>query len=193
MNPAPPVTNTLIRSPLHIRDLPVRHRFPISFARADEDCSYGLDQNLEVQGGTPIANVTQVHPHPFIEILHVISPIYLPQTSHSRLDRELLFLMVIELGIFTEQWRPWTDQAHVSLQYTVELRKFIQAVPPHPTSELCHARIIRQLEYRSVHLVKGLKLGLDFICIGTHGTKLIPNKGLAILSHDAPLVEQRAA
>src|SRR6202012_2231716 len=59
---------------------------------------------------------------------------------------------LLVFGIMRRGVRPWTDQRHVTADHVEQLRQFVDARSPKPTTQPCHAWIVprRLLDHEAI-------------------------------------------
>src|SRR5215469_2559043 len=98
---------------------------------------------------------------------------------------------VVLLHFIGHRWTR-TDQAHVTKQYVVELRKLIQRILAKPAPDRSDSRVIRYLEQNAVALVHMFELCFQYIGVLNHSTELVAAKSPALSANPLSSIEDRS-
>src|SRR5436190_7048717 len=91
---------------------------------AGEDHRQGATEDFQVEPERPVVNVLKVEPHPILEIVYVVTPAYLPETSQAGLDAQAAPMReVIKPFHFIHGQRARTDEAHFAAPDVEQLRQ----------------------------------------------------------------------
>src|SRR5690606_31750314 len=132
----PPGADARAGSPLSasVRAVTPQHRAD----RAEED--------PQVEGERPVADILVLHPHDFVETPHVVATVRLPRAGHPGHDAEPDEVIRVVDGDLRRERRARTDQAHLTAQHVEQLRHLVETRAAQPAADARHARIIHDLE-----------------------------------------------
>ena len=139
-----------------------------------------MKHDLEIKDERPSINVLHVQVHP-LRKGKVVSAADLPETGNSGSNRKATAMpILVKAIVVANRERAGTDEAHVALKNIKELRQFVDACAPEKFSDWRNAGICLDLENWPVHLVQGLKFGLQLFSTGNHGAKLVKTKATLV-------------
>src|SRR5690242_20494044 len=112
----------------------------------------GPDKNEQIENRRPTVEVLVVQSHPFLK-RDAASSIDLPKTCDARHNGEPTHLVRPVVLDLARQWRPRADKRHFTTQNVEKIRQLVDTRAPKKRSQRMQARIVLDLEDRTVYFV----------------------------------------
>src|SRR6516164_6218695 len=131
-----------------------------------------LKKDLAIKGGRPVIDVFQVKFHDAPEP-ECAAPFQRPKASETGRHTQSAPLPPLVLLYFLRQGRARAYEGHVTPEDVEQLGQFVQTEPAHEASCGRAARIVPDLEPRTVHFVQSCQLLSQQVGIRAHRTELV--------------------
>src|SRR5882724_6266223 len=157
-----------------------------------EHCRNRSQQDFQVHGRTPVLDVLQVQSNILFKG-RIAACFYLPQAGNSGGYVEPAQVLQTVLINFVFDGRSRPHQAHIAFQHIPKLRQFVEAVLTQDATNARDARVVRNLEERSLPFIHCPQTGPELICIIHHGAELVEGETSPLLTDPVRAVQSRTA